>query len=592
MEYKCVNFAIWDSRGFDCTTEQLQEYINRIKNLGVNTVLIDYQYAYDRVTGEHVPDAFSWGDNQNTPISAVESAIKRFQEVGLDVVLSPHTNSWDSKLSLGYGNMNISNVDVDKLDVKNFFDNYKNQLIEAANISQKYSLPILNIGVEMNCLDQFEYTHYWLDIIQDLRKLYTGKLTYAGIASPWDLPDAKGVSFYSELDYIGLSIYPFLGYGESDADAYELFKSAYQTGNPFGSKVGSWTNYLGDLYENFKKPIFVTETGFSSVDGAATRGYTSPAPEQQLDFQEQIDATFSWLSFLYNIPTDQLSGVSVWGATPKVLGVTDGKGGFAGKESWHKDFYDNWFQRTSEFIGKPVETTLQNIFEATNQSTLLVGLDFSADQGADLQGTIGSDVFALREKANSYNGGLGLDSLVIRDNFKNWAINSSKSEAVFSLVNSRSDIKISNIERFHFADRSLALDVEGQQSAGRAYRVYKAAFNRDPMQGDTGGLGYWIAQIDNGMDLIEVSARFVDSNEFRSLYGTNPTNAQFLTKLYQNVLGRNPEASGYNWWLNELNTNPSKTKAKVLADFAESSENQAGVASLIGNGITYEPWVN
>jgi len=51
------------------------------------------------------------------------------------------------------------------------------------------------------------------------------------------------------------------------------------------------------------------------------------------------------------------------------------------------------------------------------------------------------------------------------------------------------------------------------------------------------------------------------------------------------------EAQGYNWWLNELNTNPEKTKAKVLADFAESAENQTGVVSLIGNGITYEPWV-
>jgi hypothetical protein len=97
--------------------------------------------------------------------------------------------------------------------------------------------------------------------------------------------------------------------------------------------------------------------------------------------------------------------------------------------------------------------------------------------------------------------------------------------------------------------------------------------------------------MDNAMDLIEVSARFVDSNEFRSLYGTNPTNEQFLTKLYTNVLGRQPEASGFNWWLNELNTNPEKTKAKVLADFAESAENQTGVVSLIGNGITYEPWV-
>jgi hypothetical protein len=35
----------------------------------------------------------------------------------------------------------------------------------------------------------------------------------------------------------------------------------------------------------------------------------------------------------------------------------------------------------------------------------------------------------------------------------------------------------------------------------------------------------------------------------------------------------------------------SNTRAKVLADFSESGENQTGVAALIGNGITYEPWV-
>jgi hypothetical protein len=93
------------------------------------------------------------------------------------------------------------------------------------------------------------------------------------------------------------------------------------------------------------------------------------------------------------------------------------------------------------------------------------------------------------------------------------------------------------------------------------------------------------------MNLQEVSARFIDSNEFRSLYGSNPSNAEFLTKVYQNVLGRQPEAEGYNWWLNQLNTNPEKTKSKVLSDFAESPENQTGVLSLIGSGIAYEPWV-
>jgi hypothetical protein len=207
----------------------------------------------------------------------------------------------------------------------------------------------------------------------------------------------------------------------------------------------------------------------------------------------------------------------------------------------------------------------------------------TGDSGANiLYGTVGNDLIA---------GGLGIDTYYLNGRSGEFAFSIGSNDSV--TIEDRSGLTgndtLHGIERLRFDDHVYALDTSG--NAGQAYRVYKAAFNRDPMAGDTKGLGYWIAQIDKGMDLIEVSARFVDSNEFRSLYGTNPTNEQFLTKLYQNVLGRQPEASGYNWWLNELNTNPQKTKAKVLADFAESAENQTGVINLIGNGITYEPWV-
>ena len=133
--------------------------------------------------------------------------------------------------------------------------------------------------------------------------------------------------------------------------------------------------------------------------------------------------------------------------------------------------------------------------------------------------------------------------------------------------------------------KNTRLDTDG--SAGQAYRIYKAAFDRAP---DTGGLGYWIAQMDNGMGVVEVAARFIDSSEFRELYGLNPSNAEFLTKVYSNVLDRTPDTAGLDWWVNEMMTNPTKTWQKVLADFSESSENQANVASLIANGIPYDPW--
>jgi hypothetical protein len=212
----------------------------------------------------------------------------------------------------------------------------------------------------------------------------------------------------------------------------------------------------------------------------------------------------------------------------------------------------------------------------------------------DIPWTVGNNKnnFLYSTAANdTIDGGGGVDTFYANGRQKSFSFSVSRDGAILitDLTGLGATDTLTNIERLRFDDISLALDTSG--NAGQAYRVYKAAFNRDPMSGDKKGLGYWIGQIDKGMDLIEVSARFVDSNEFRTLYGTNPTNDQFLTKLYQNVLGRQPEATGYNWWLNELNTNPEKTKAKVLADFAESSENQAGVIALIGSGITYEPWV-
>jgi len=200
-------------------------------------------------------------------------------------------------------------------------------------------------------------------------------------------------------------------------------------------------------------------------------------------------------------------------------------------------------------------------------------------------------------------GGDGLDTAIFPNPRKDYTVSSSNT--VYDPVRQKGDLsgyKVRNttkpdfgqadlyqVERIRFSDSSLALDLAG--NAGKAYRVYKAAFARDPMSGDKAGLGYWISQIDRGMDMVEVAARFIDSPEFRTLYGQNPSNTDFLTKVYTNVLGRAPDQGGYSWWLNELNTNPARTRAKVLADFAESGENQAGVASLIGNGIQYTEFV-
>ena len=136
------------------------------------------------------------------------------------------------------------------------------------------------------------------------------------------------------------------------------------------------------------------------------------------------------------------------------------------------------------------------------------------------------------------------------------------------------------IDRLQFQNGTLAFDFDG--TAGESYRIYQAAFDRTP---DNAGLSYWIQSMDAGKSLLEVAAGFVASAEFAAVYGANSSNESFVSKLYENVLGRAGEAAGISYWQGELDGGASR--AAVLAGFSESGENITGVAPAIADGIWY-----
>jgi len=143
------------------------------------------------------------------------------------------------------------------------------------------------------------------------------------------------------------------------------------------------------------------------------------------------------------------------------------------------------------------------------------------------------------------------------------------------------DKKFVNIERYKFEDITIATDING--NAGKAYRLYEAAFDRKP---DASGLGFWIKALDGGVSLQSVAQGFVGSKEFKGLYGEQISQAEFVGAVYNNVLGRAPDQAGADFWITALNNGASR--AQVLMGFSESPENQAGVIGAIQNGIQYE----
>ena len=111
------------------------------------------------------------------------------------------------------------------------------------------------------------------------------------------------------------------------------------------------------------------------------------------------------------------------------------------------------------------------------------------------------------------------------------------------------------------------------------FRLYNASFKRFP---DSDGLKYWITQRTNGTDTDRVIASsFIQSPEFKQRYGADLTNGQFVNTIYNNVLGRLPDSSGYAYWTGQLN-NGIETRYEVLLGFSESAENKTLFTEMTG----------
>jgi len=202
------------------------------------------------------------------------------------------------------------------------------------------------------------------------------------------------------------------------------------------------------------------------------------------------------------------------------------------------------------------------------------------------KGTAGADLLAGTAANDKIDGGAGRDTVAYGGASTNFDIhrNADGSYQVTDATGASGSDLLLNVERLTFADKSIALDIDG--TGGQVYRVYQAAFDRAP---DLQGLGYWIAQMDKGLSLVQVAGNFVNSAEFAQLYGgASASNETFLSKLYSNVLHRTPDPDGYAYWVDVLAHGAAKDD--VLAAFSRSAENQAQVIGTIQHGFEFVPY--
>ena len=197
----------------------------------------------------------------------------------------------------------------------------------------------------------------------------------------------------------------------------------------------------------------------------------------------------------------------------------------------------------------------------------------------------GNDQVTLLGGAHTVDGGGGVDTVRLSMTRADAAVQRiGTSGSSYTVTDKAGTVdQLAGVERIAFSDATVALDVDG--TAGQVYRIYQAAFNRTP---DKPGLGYWINAMDHGATFASVAQGFLDSSEYHKAYDGVTSNRALVTKYYENILHRTPDAGGLDFWAGVLDSKAAGT-ADVLASISDSAENKAGLIGVIGNGFEYTP---
>ena len=130
------------------------------------------------------------------------------------------------------------------------------------------------------------------------------------------------------------------------------------------------------------------------------------------------------------------------------------------------------------------------------------------------------------------------------------------------------NIDITNISLLKFSDVTLDTTSFTKTAAlqhsqiASLVQLYVASFNRAP---DSVGLYYWGSRLSDGMSLQDIANSFFVQPETVAAYPTTMATSDFVTRVYNNVLSRAPDTGGLKYWVSELDTGKISKDSFLLA---------------------------
>ena len=274
---KGMCFAAWDKKVFSSTSSN--ESLSRLKEMGVEYIQVNIIAYQDKFNSTKIKKT------KFTPSeSSVKKLIKEAHRLGLKVMLKPMIDIIDDEKGT-YWRADIG-FQSDK-DWKKWFKEYKKFITPYAKIAKSYNVELFCIGTELSFASQKD--HSWRSIIEHVRKIYPGKITYA---ANWD--NYSNIKFWQELDFVGIDAYFPLTH--KDNPTVEDIKKGWK----------KWALEIEEFYLKTKKPILFTEIGYVSSATAPMEPWKNGTGNADMEIQAKCYQAFfetvwkkSWLSGVY-----------------------------------------------------------------------------------------------------------------------------------------------------------------------------------------------------------------------------------------------------------------------------------------------------
>ncbi|MGB5319706.1 glycoside hydrolase family 113 [Eudoraea sp.] len=191
--------------------------------------------------------------------------IELLRSNNVKVMLKPQI--WISKGQFTGGLKMISEENWQKFETS-----YEDFMLTYALLAQESKAEILCIGTE---LEQFvkNRPEFWVQLIQKIRKVYKGKLTYA---ANWD--EYKRTPFWEDLDFIGIDAYFPLS--DAKTPTVEQLKEGWKP----------WKDEISSLATKTSRPVIFTEFGYRSMDYTAKKPWLVDRTEEGVNMEAQVNA--------------------------------------------------------------------------------------------------------------------------------------------------------------------------------------------------------------------------------------------------------------------------------------------------------------